>query len=59
GEKDYNCGELFVLYIESYYDVDADGLRMSLKSVLSRHEMPGRIVTVERIPRTANGKIKR
>lgn len=59
GEKDEKWGEHVVLFIESSDAVDEDGLRMSLKSVLSRHEMPGRIVTVERIPRTANGKIKR
>ena len=52
-------GERPVLYIEGDGQIDAEGLRIKLRDVLSRHEMPGRIEMVKQIARTENGKIKR
>lgn len=58
-EKDEKWGERPVLYIEGEETVDGEGLKERLKTVLARHEMPGRTVMVKRIARTENGKIKR
>ena len=59
GEKNEKWGESVVLYIEKSEFIDTDALKGELRCLLNRHEMPGKIVFIEKIPRTENGKIKR
>lgn len=59
-EPDYKWGSAIVLIIEGNHDRHSDGdLMRIMKEILLPHEVAKKIERVERLPRTANGKIKR
>ena len=48
-----------VLLIDNHYPADDDTLMSDIKSRMPRYHAPRKIIRVEKVPQTENGKINR
>jgi O-succinylbenzoic acid--CoA ligase len=51
-------GQKVILYLESNATIDLEQLRVSIKQVLNRFEVPKEIRFLDKLERTESGKIK-
>ena len=56
---DERLGEALVLLIDNHYPADDDTLMSDIKSRMPRYHAPRKIIRVEKVPQTENGKINR